>query len=726
MVEVPALELDRQNWKIYCAKILEGAATLDVLDVLAGWRTEPDDADTDDWKDWCSCDCSAKWLVYPILPPQLVTPIRKLQTTHEMFVFLACKFHDTDPIKRDAKKEVETCTNNEVSNGQSGSASLRAAETYWTVERAGIATESPENLPKSGDGQETYRDENVQVEMMRKQPKTFAGTCHRCGEVGHQARDCRRSVDLPKCSTNEVATTTDGRTKAWGHKVCYNPKRKSRKGSECESMAVKRTTNALECVVDGQQTNLLREVSDKEEKDLLDMLDGLQELQAEPQELQNLPIVGESRDSRRQVAEAFAMVVGTNGRAKVIRKAADVDGKALLGRELANRASRVDEAEETPDGHQPQAKQVKSYYKESQRNENTERNLPSAHGVPFEGEWSVCASSGIRLDSREDGMGERGCIDEWSWPVEKSRPTVRIPKGYCQLGRVDGNVSCKEMLVDSQGKSEKLVPTTVELDDPGGGETPRVCLGGTKMRVGERKGHGCRADESKGQANESKGQADASTVLNTCKTVAMGDGGGTGARSDAGDARRDRVGPDGHANQSDALSGHRDVPDICNSVNTTADATESISTRRNTPQMQNLPVKAWKRNKVESRSCAGMPNMRVDTHGIAIHVNTAGDTQKHISTRTEDTKVPDLPTGSTTLRQDGTDGLESCPGMQTARVHVQDVAESNKSENTSVKSGLLPEAQNRVEMVQRGWKAKRTRRTRAYECTALRMTPEHL
>ena len=156
MVEIPALELDGQNWKIYRAKILEDAATLDVLDVLAGWRTEPDDEDSNDWEDWYSCDCSAKWLIYPILPPQLVTPIRTLQTTHEMFVFLARKFHDTDPIERVAEKKVKTCANDKVSNSQSGSTSSCATETYWTVEQAGIATESPKNPPTSGDGLGLY------------------------------------------------------------------------------------------------------------------------------------------------------------------------------------------------------------------------------------------------------------------------------------------------------------------------------------------------------------------------------------------------------------------------------------------------------------------------------------------------------------------------------------------------------------------------------------------
>ena len=66
-----------------------------------------------------------------------------------------------------------------------------------------------------------------------------------------------------------------------------------------------------------------------------------------------------------------------------------------------------------------------------------------------------------------------------------------IPKGHCQLGRADGNANCIGMSVDGQGESDKLVPTTVDLDDPGGGEKPHVCLGGTKTQIGEVESHGC-------------------------------------------------------------------------------------------------------------------------------------------------------------------------------------------------------------------------------------------
>ena len=159
---------------------------------------------------------------------------------------------------------------------------------------------------------------------MQRWPKTFAGTCHKCGEVGHKACDCRRSVDLPKCSAKEAVTTTDGQAKTRGHDPCYNPEKKLSRGSERESVAVERPTNALECMADGQGTDLLREVSDNEEKDLLNVVDGLHELQ-------NLSIVGESRDSKRQAAEANAMAAGMSGNPETVGKTTDIDGKTLPG-----------------------------------------------------------------------------------------------------------------------------------------------------------------------------------------------------------------------------------------------------------------------------------------------------------------------------------------------------------------------------------------------------------
>ena len=144
MVKIPALELNGRNWKIYRAKLIEAAAThiAEPLGVLAGW--EEDDG-SDDWE---GTDATAKFLIYPTLPLELLRPIRKLDTAHEMFVYLARRFHDYDPIERDAETEAKTYTNDEVSNGQSGSANERTAEVYQIDERAGIATEDSEGLQR--------------------------------------------------------------------------------------------------------------------------------------------------------------------------------------------------------------------------------------------------------------------------------------------------------------------------------------------------------------------------------------------------------------------------------------------------------------------------------------------------------------------------------------------------------------------------------------------------
>ena len=117
---------------------------------------------------------------------------------------------------------------------------------------------------------------------MQVQLRKFSGTCHKCREVGHLAYNCRRSVDLPKCSTKEVATIINCQMKTWEHNSCYNLKEKLSRGSGCKSVAIKRPTNALECIADGQGTNLLREVSNEEEKDLLNVPDGLHQPQDKP------------------------------------------------------------------------------------------------------------------------------------------------------------------------------------------------------------------------------------------------------------------------------------------------------------------------------------------------------------------------------------------------------------------------------------------------------------
>ena len=77
------------------------------------------------------------------------------------------------------------------------------------------------------------------------------------------------------------------------------------------------------------------------------------------------------------------------------------------------------------------------------------------------------------------------------------------------------------------------------------------------------------------------------------------------------------------------------MPSIHNGIGMTADVKEYISTCRESAKQPNLPVKPESqstRNQVEPGSRAGMPNMWVNTHGIAVHTNTAKHVQKIIST----------------------------------------------------------------------------------------------
>ena len=154
----------------------------------------------------------------------------------------------------------------------------------------------------------------------------------------------------------------------------------------------------------------------------------------------------------------------------------------------------------------------------------------------------------------------------------------------------------------------------------------------------------------------------------------------------AGDVRHDGAGPEDHGNQSNVLSGHRDVLGTCKGMDTSADPMESISTHQNTMQTQILPVGC---DEAKLRSCVGMLNMQVDMHGVAYHMNTAGDMQEHVSTCPENPKLPDSPTGSAMRHTGEMDRLEAHAGMQRAHTHVHHIGNNS---NRPAKTSIMPEA----------------------------------
>ena len=91
MVKIPELAEDGQNWKIYCAKFLEVAATFDCLEVLAGRPYEGED--------WDGCNALLCCTFMESVPPSIYFKIRR-RTAHENFKYLAKRFCDSKPIPR--------------------------------------------------------------------------------------------------------------------------------------------------------------------------------------------------------------------------------------------------------------------------------------------------------------------------------------------------------------------------------------------------------------------------------------------------------------------------------------------------------------------------------------------------------------------------------------------------------------------------------------------------
>ena len=91
MVKIPELAEDRQNWKIYCTKFLEVAATFDCLKVLAGRPYEGDD--------WDGCNALLCCMFMETVAPSIYFKIRR-RTAHKNFKYLAKHFCDSEPIPR--------------------------------------------------------------------------------------------------------------------------------------------------------------------------------------------------------------------------------------------------------------------------------------------------------------------------------------------------------------------------------------------------------------------------------------------------------------------------------------------------------------------------------------------------------------------------------------------------------------------------------------------------
>ena len=295
-----------------------------------------------------------------------------------------------------------------------------------------------------------------------------------------------------------------------------------------------------------------------------------------------------------------------NGTAEIAKPTiADVDRIARLGVELASEACGVDEG----DGMEREGTQLQQTNLlcggTCQCNVNAMGDLPSAHRLPLEGEWTVYPSG--EMKSPNGGAGR------------EVKPA------------------------DVSNESEMLVTLLIELEVPDDGDIPYVHLGGTSWRAGDLNRPGNQTDRSEGQADRSRdltdglnGQMDASRMLNSAETAVMSDGEGVGTYLATGDARRVVCVTDGVGSPTDTSTGHGEVPSVEMDMSRSANAPEIVSIPRNKEKPPDLPVEAaWQHpHKPDGcRNFADTSNVHTDAHSIANEMQTAGNVSRNVRTR---------------------------------------------------------------------------------------------
>ena len=314
----------------------------------------------------------------------------------------------------------------------------------------------------------------------------------------------------------------------------------------------------------------------------------LHEMQTEPQDslllTPRLPTDGEPSRCKQEVAESIVMAGCTNWTVKMAEPTdadADVDRTALLSRKLAERASGVDEGDEMERGCQTRLQQIEFYCNETrQRNGNATENIPSAHGLPLEGEWSVYPSD----------------------------------------------------------KSDMLVILSVESEDLGSNDTPRVYLGGMQMRLGHANGLRIRTDRSGSQMEVSKGladgtgaQTDAPSTSNKPEMTGISKGEGAGTYLCARDAKHVIEVTDGIGSHTDVPSRHGDIPSIETYAIIPANVPENVRSSRKKAKPPDLPMETTRGYPDEPNGCRN----HVDGSSVHVDVYSVGNERKRPANETE-------------------------------------------------------------------------------------------
>jgi len=429
------------------------------------------------------------------------------------------------------------------------------------------------------------------------------------------------------------------------------------------------------------------------------------EPQDSPQVTPRLPIEGEPSECEQEVAESVVTAERMNGmvktakpresdadvdgkaalggepaeRAHIVdeggRKIADVDRTALLGGEPAERARGVGEGDEMECDSESQLQQTIFYCQEScQRNENTNVDVPSSHGVLLEGEWTGCAS-GEASDPKSSENTSNAAVEHADGSYERlglvnfdgveSEGCGGGTSADACVDKTDSSPGREVESMDTPNKSDTLVIVSIELEAPNGGGILHVRLGRTRLRAchADRLGNG--ADASRGRADELRGLADALNASNGAEIAGMSDGEGAGTYLGVRDAKRVVNATDGIGSRMDVLTRPTDVSSVEMDAYSTANMMEFVSTtpRRKKPPDSPTSTAKWTPDRPDGcRSHADASSARTDVQSVVTDILTTANVTEIVSIPRKWEKPPDSPMETAKCAPDKSNGLRDHAG----------------------------------------------------------------
>ena len=438
------------------------------------------------------------------------------------------------------------------------------------------------------------------------------------------------------------------------------------------------------------------------------------ETQNEPQNslplTPRLPIDGKPGECKQEAANGVVTAEctkGTVGMAEPRETDADVDRTALLGGEPAERARGVGKGDETERDSESQLQQTNFYCKEScQRDENANDNVPKAHGLPLEGEWTVCSASGEARDPRSSANAPNATPECVHRPSEsrgtedargvESEGCERDTSERTSADELNTLVECCQQLcmahgdtgrgiepADTPNESKGLVTVSIESESPDSGGIPRVHLGRTRLHGAchaDRLGNG--ADASSCQKDGSTGWTDTLDVSNNAETAGISCDKGAGAYLGAGGAKRPVDRTDGLGDQTDVSNGQTDLPTVQTDANKPANTPDSISTPRKREKPPDSPIGPAKRRPHEPNGCSGHTDgstARTDVQSVGNDAETTVNATEIVSTPRKKTKPPNSPISAAKWYPDEPNGCGSRADGLSVRTGVQSVGNATET-----------------------------------------------